>query len=123
MQEGSMRLDSLIETISSLLLENIKALIPSEKVIIEFNKYYRQPTLSINEVRIDNSELDLYAKNGFYIIKEFHNEIGNYLKENFEGLEWNVNIHPAIVHIEMIYNIDYNAIRKYSKKIGDAALK
>ncbi|CAB4404150.1 unnamed protein product [Rhizophagus irregularis] len=120
MQEGSMRLDSLIETFSSLLSENIKTLIPSENIKVEFNKYYRQPSLTINDVQIDNSEFDLYSKNGYYIIKEFHNEIGNYLKEKFEGLEWNVNIFPAIVHIEMIYNIDYNAIRKYSKKIGGA---
>ncbi|GBC09401.1 hypothetical protein RclHR1_08830003 [Rhizophagus clarus] len=123
MQEGSMRLDSLIETFSSLLLQNIKALIPSEKIMVVFNKYYQSPTLTINDVRIDGSEFDLYDKNGYYIIKEFHKEIGNYLKEKFEGLKWNVEIYPAVVQIEMIYNIDYNEIRKYSKKIGGAALQ
>ncbi|RIA97415.1 hypothetical protein C1645_814131 [Glomus cerebriforme] len=124
MQEVSAQLDLLIEKLSSFLSEdilyNIKTFTsPQRNIMIAFQSG-NNPMLTINGEKTERS--DLCVDNGFNILKEFHDDIGNYLKEKFKdlSLEWNVNMNTSsIIYIYIKYYIDCDTIRKYSKKIGD----
>lgn len=64
---------------------------------------------------------ELYTKNQYNILKEFHYDIGNCLKKKLDGsrLTWNVNVYSNYIFVEITYNTDFNAIKHFSKKLGD----
>ncbi|RIA97416.1 hypothetical protein C1645_814132 [Glomus cerebriforme] len=126
-RKASAQLDSLIEKFSSFLLNqipcSIKTFTQPESITIIF-KPSCIPILTINNEKTERN--DLYIENGFNILKEFHNDIGNYLKEKFKDLrlEWNVNnMNTTSINVNMAYYIDFDAIRKYSKKIVNNSRK
>ncbi|CAB4404148.1 unnamed protein product [Rhizophagus irregularis] len=92
-QEASAELDFFIENISSFIIYNIlsdiRTFTGSRKIKIEFWKY---STIKVEEVNKRDVLKNLYTKSQYNILKEFHNDIGNYLKKNLgSGLTWNVN--------------------------------
>uniref|UniRef100_U9TSJ1 Uncharacterized protein n=1 Tax=Rhizophagus irregularis (strain DAOM 181602 / DAOM 197198 / MUCL 43194) TaxID=747089 RepID=U9TSJ1_RHIID len=118
-QEASAELDFFIENISSFIIYNIlsdiRTFTGSRKIQIQFWKYSTIKVEGVNKSDVLNN---LYTKNQLYILKEFHNDIGNYLKKNLgSGLTWNVNVYPNYIVVEITYNTDFNAIKYFSKKL------
>ncbi|PKY39417.1 hypothetical protein RhiirA4_538085 [Rhizophagus irregularis] len=118
-QEASAELDFFIENISSFIIYNIlsdiRTFTGSRKIKIEFWKY---STIKVEEVNKRDVLKNLYTKSQYNILKEFHNDIGNYLKKNLgSGLTWNVNVYFYYIVVEITYNTDFNAIKYFSKKL------
>ncbi|RGB32918.1 hypothetical protein C1646_762307 [Rhizophagus diaphanus] len=124
LQEASAELDFFIEKISSFIIDNIlsdfRTFTGSRKIIIEFHHNRSLKVEKISDYDYAAAEIrELHTKNQLNILKEFHNDIGNYLKKNLEGsgLTWNVNVYSSYISVEITYNIDFNAIKYFSKKL------
>lgn len=121
-----MELDLFIEKFSSFIIDNIlsdiRTFTGSNKIIIEFHQNHSLKVEKISDYEVYDTEIEgLYTKNQFNILKEFHNDIGNYLIKNLTGsrLTWNVIVYKKYITVEITYNIDYNAIKMFSKKLDD----
>jgi hypothetical protein len=118
-----MELDLFIEKFYSFIFDNllssIRTFAESESIKI---KFYKDRSLKLDYNEIHSNEIkELYTRNQFNILKIFHNDIGNYLKKNLEGLrlEWNVNIHSTYIYVKIVYYNDLDVIRKFSKKLDE----